>query len=255
MGMDMKQSSILTPEKFYDEISGIYEQMIDFEKNLVLRIEAYKRIFPSIGLAADIGSGIGLDSIALSSNGHKVTAFDISPKMLETVKLNSVRYGFEIDTKLNSFDSISKSYSEKFNNVVSVGNTIAHLNTKDLYKAIKKIYSILIPGGRAFLHILNYEMLRKQGKRVNNIADRDGKIIIRFYDFLDKELNFNIISFTSGKPKEFQFVTTRHFSHSKNELNSYLRKAGFKRIQFLKNLEGDKFRVVDSKDMFISAEK
>jgi len=255
MKKNVKHSALLSPEKFYDEISGIYEQMIDFKKNLVLRIDAYKRIFPSKGLAADIGCGIGLDSIALSTNGHKVTAFDISPKMIEILKQNALRYGFEIESGLYSFESIPKIYKAKFNNIVSVGNTIAHLNPVQLQKAIGKIFEMLESGGKVFLHILNYEMLRKQGKRINNIADRNGKIIIRFYNFFEKDIDFNILSFPPGKPKDFQFVTTRHYPHTKNEINNYLKKAGFKRIRFMNNFEGDKFTAVDSKDMFIIAKK
>jgi ubiquinone/menaquinone biosynthesis C-methylase UbiE len=255
MKKNMKQSALLSPEKFYDEISGFYEQMIDFEKNLTLRIDAYKRIFPLKGLAADIGCGIGLDSIALAATGHKVTAFDISPKMIESVKQNASRYGFDISTGLHSFESIPIRFNAKYNSVVSVGNTIAHLNPVQLQKAAGKIFGMLMPDGKVLLHILNYEMLRKQGRRINNIADRNGKTIIRFYDFIDKEIDFNILSFSSGKPKDFQLVTTRHYPHTKSAISNYLKKAGFKRIKFMKNFEGEKFSPVDSKDMFITVEK
>ena len=82
MNTSRKNKDELSAENFYDSISAIYDKMIDFEKNLRLRVNAYKKIFPNTGEAADIGCGIGLDTIALAMNGHKVAAFDISDNMV-----------------------------------------------------------------------------------------------------------------------------------------------------------------------------
>lgn len=229
--------------------------MIDFEKNLDLRVKAYQKIFPTKGCAADIGCGIGLDSIALALNGHHMTAFDISPKMIDEVKQNSIKYKVEIETHIQSFDSLPKSDKGKYNFIVSVGNTIAHLESKQLKSAIKKIYGLLLPGGKVFLHILNYGLIKKENKRINNIANRDGKIIIRFYDFRKNDLDFNILSFQQNSPKDFKLVTTKHYPHTKNEIESYLKAAGFEKIEFMKNFEDEKFIANNSKDMFIEAVK
>lgn len=240
---------------FYDEISGIYEKMIDFEKNLDLRVNAYKNIFPSLGIFADIGCGIGLDSIALAINGHKVTAFDVSPKMIEEVKSNATKYNLQIDAHVHSFESIPKKYYGKFDNVVSVGNTIAHLSPAQLKKAIKKIFQLLKPEGKVFLHILNYQSIINKSKRINNIAVRDGQAIIRFYDLGKEKINFNILSFQIDRPKESKLVTTIHYPHSKNRVGENLQSTGFSKIKFSKNFEGDPFRQKDSKDIFIEAVK
>ncbi len=241
--------------KFYDGISGFYDKMIDFEKNLELRIDAYKKIFPANGNVVDIGCGVGLDSIALAKNGHNVTAFDISPQMIEMVKVNSGKYGVEIKTGVFSFDTIHKNYYGKFDNVVSVGNTIAHLTKKELPGSFKKIFALLKPGGKAFLHILNYSAILKKKKRINNIANRDGAVIIRFYDFENEHVKFNILSFPLNNPKEFDLFTTNHYPHTKKEIESALRSAGFTKIKFTGDFYGNKFNVKDSKDLFIEVYK
>ncbi|MBI5730012.1 MAG: class I SAM-dependent methyltransferase [Ignavibacteriales bacterium] len=251
----MHKHKIISATKFYDSISDVYDKMIDFEKNLDLRFNAYKELFPLPGTVADIGCGIGLDSIALAMNGHKVTAFDISPNMIEELKRNADKYQVTIETHIGSFTSISPKFNTKFNNVVSVGNTIAHLDQKELKSAIRKIYKLLQPGGKIFLHILNYKLIKKQNKRINNIANRDGKIIIRFYDFLDDRLNFNILSFATEAPKDFKLITTCHYPHSKNEINSYLKSAGFQKVKFMGNFFQEKFNANESKDIFIEAVK
>jgi len=253
--MEKQSSKLISVNNFYDEVSDIYEQMIDFEKNLVLRENAYKNIFFAKGKAADLGCGIGLDSIALALNGHRVTAFDISPKMVEQAKLNAAKYNVNISSHVHSFQTIPKTFSGNFNYVVSVGNTIAHVNTHQLREAIKAMYRMLLPGGKIFLHILNYQLIKKENKRINNIANRDGKIIIRFYDLRKDDLDFNILSFSQDSPKEFKLVTTKHYPHTKNVIGAYLRAVGFTKIKFMKNFAGDKFNASDSKDLFIEATK
>ncbi len=251
----MHKNKIISATKFYDSISDVYDKMIDFEKNLDLRFNAYRELFPLTGTVADIGCGIGLDSIALAMNGHKVTAFDISPKMIEELKRNANKYKVTIESHIGSFASLSPKFDANFNYVVSVGNTIAHLNQKELKSAIRKIYKLLQPGGKIFLHILNYQLIKKENRRINNIANRDGKIIIRFYDFKDDRLNFNILSFTIDAPKDFKLITTCHYPHSKNGINSHLKSAGFQKVKFMGNFFQEKFNANESKDILIEAVK
>jgi len=159
-----KLNLTLPAESFYDDVSDIYEKMIDFEKNLSLRNNAYKNIFPEKGSVLDVGCGIGLDSIALAMNGHDVTSFDVSPKMIEAAKFNALKYKVKINARVLSFSSINKEEKRKFNNVISVGNTVAHLNPSELNSAVKKIYVLLVPKGKVFLHILNYRKIIKEEK-------------------------------------------------------------------------------------------
>jgi len=246
---------MLTSDKFYNQISDIYEMMINFQPNLELRTTAYKNIFNKQGKVADIGCGIGLDSIALAKNGHDVTAFDVSPLMIEQVKKNSSQYNVKISTSVQSFNSIPKKYFNKFNYVVSVGNTIAHLTPKELQLAFKKIYNLLLPGGKIFMHILNYDLIIKNKRRINNIGNKDGQIIIRFYDFVKNNIDFNILSFREDNPKEYKLITTKHYPHSKEKIKRALESAGFAKFKFSGNFTGGKFSKKNSKDIFIEAEK
>lgn len=238
---------------FYDEISGYYGKMIDFEKNLEFRISAYKTIFPLPAKVADIGCGIGLDSIALASNGHFVSAFDPSPRMIDEVKTNSDKYKVKIETSVNSFDSIPSNLKGNFDYVVSVGNTIAHLSVQELKRAFYKINKLLKPGGKLFLHILNYDLILRESKRINNIAVRDGQAIIRFYDLARKKIKFNILTFSIDQPRKFKLVTTIHYPHIPKKIKEILTDTDFKKIKFRSNFYGEKFSKKDSKDLFIEA--
>lgn len=247
------ESKKMKSAKFYNEIAGFYDKMIDFEKNLELRINAYERIFPVPGKCADIGCGVGLDSIALAKNGHDVQAFDISAEMVSEAKLNAAKYGVTYKAQVASFATIGK--KEKYNYVVSVGNTIAHLSPVELEKGLKKIYSILLPGGKLFLHILNYSLILRESKRINNIAVRDSQVIIRFYDLDKEKIGFNILTFDTGRPREFKLVQTVHYPHTASEIGQLLKKAGFGEIKLSSDFAGRAFSVRNSKDLFIEAYK
>ena len=251
----MKTDSSLSHAKFYDIASEFYEQMIDFNKNLDLRIEAYKKIFPTNGLAADIGCGIGLDSIALAKNGHTVSAFDVSPQMIERARINSEKHNVQIDFKVNSITSIPKIYKAKFNYAVCVGNTIAHLKERQLQSTFNKIYSLLMPGGTVLLHILNYNKIVRLNNRINNIAAKDNKIIIRFYDFFDEFIRFNILVFDKSEIKKYNLITTNHYPHSQKNIIKFLKKTGFKKINCFGDFHRQIYYPADSKDLFIEAIK
>jgi len=246
---------MLTCRNFYDHVSGYYEKMIDYEKNLQLRIDAYKNIFPINGKVADIGCGTGLDSVALARNGHTVTAFDISPNMISELKKKAIKENLQIKAYVNSFKTISQKYNYTFDYVVSVGNTIAHLRQSELKKSFLRMHNLLKPGGKLFLHILNYEKIIMGSKRINNIAYRDGLTIIRFYDFLKSYLNFNILSFCDETPKEYSLVTTKHFPHSINTIKNCAKYGRFRKINFYSTFGLDKFNQNESKDIFILLKK
>ncbi len=253
--MNSKPAKPLSAEKFYDAASDFYEQMIDFEKNMELRISAYKNIFPQTCVIADLGCGIGLDSIALAKNGHTVTAFDVSSQMIETAKLNAKKYNTEIEFKINSISALPKKYKNKFNSVVCVGNTVAHLNAYNLSSALERIYGLLMPGGKLFIHILNYKKIIAENKRINNIANREGKTIIRFYDFFNDLIRFNILTFDTARPKDFQLISTKHFPHSQKKLLAVLKNAGFSKLKCYGNFALQKYLSSESKDLFIEAIK
>lgn len=244
---------MLNSKNFYDEISGFYGRMIDLEQNLALRTNAYKNIFPQPGRTADIGCGIGLDSIALARNGHSVFSFDPSPLMIAEAKNNASKYNVSIEPHIHSFSSLPRKYNGYFDNIVSVGNTIAHLSSSNLKKAFRKTKQMLAPGGKLFLHILNYDLILRGQKRINNIAVREGQTIIRFYDLGNKKIRFNILTFQPESPKEFRLVTTIHYPHTKKLIGSFLKATGFYKIKFSGNFAGDTFDPKKSKDLFIEA--
>lgn len=243
----------MNSKSFYNNVSRFYDKMIDFDKNLEIRIAAYTNIFPQKIKIADIGCGTGLDSIALLKNGHKVKSYDISPEMIKTAKQISSKYNVRISAQIGSFDELSS--GSTYDAIISVGNTIAHLNKIELADAINNCYKGTKPGGQLFLHMLNYKLIVKENKRINNIAVRDNLAIIRFHDFIKKDIGFNILTFPLDRPKEFSLVSTTHYPHSAKYLLRLLKQHGFEKIKLGGNFKLNDFDEENSKDLFILAQR
>ncbi len=245
-----------TNEEFFDSISSFYDKMINFDAAIQRRKEALQNfIDPYMKSAADMGSGTGLDSIALSLLGLEVTGFDISSKMIEQAEINAGIYNTEIRFVQAELDKIPSDYSGKFNLIVSLGNTLANLSKDKINKAVANSFEMLRSKGKLVMQILNFEYVKGKNERIINITEKDSYYYIRFYDFFDKEINFNILKFHKEAVSQRELITTRLFIYTSSELNDLLTEKGYKNINLYENLSGKNFEPEASKDLVITAEK
>lgn len=242
-------------KSFYNAASGFYDQMINFEANLKTRRESFSRLFSSSGIAADLGCGTGVDSIALSLNGHIVTGFDPSARMLETAKKNSENFSQRIEFLESSILSIPNSFNSKFDLTISLGNTFANVEGTTIYSTVQRLYDILKQDGKCLIHILNYTLILEKKERIVSIKPDDENYFVRFYDFVNGQINFNILCFSKNDNSNYTLLTTQVFGYKKDLLAKVFESVGFKDIQFWSNLEQEPFDITASKDLYVFASK
>jgi len=243
-------------KNFFNSVSLFYDDMIGFDSSILRRIDFYKKLLnPAIKTAADLGCGTGLDSIALAKNGLKVTGFDLSPEMIKAAKKNAVKHNCKINFICSGIDKIPIKYYKKFDLAVSMGNTLANLNEVSLYKTIKKVYNILSKNGVFIIQVLNFQKIIKENNRIIKISSLPGEYVIRFYDILNRYLNFNILKFSTTDSAEHNLITTRLFVYMWKEINLMLKNAGFKNPVVYGSIALEKFNKKTSNDMVIIAEK
>jgi glycine/sarcosine N-methyltransferase len=241
---------------FFDSISSFYDDMVGFDAALDRRAGFLQKfVSPGMEYAADIGCGTGLDSISLSRLGLKVRAFDISSGMIEKAEQNAEKYGAKIKFYNAGFDGMPDIFNNSFDLVVSLGNTIANVPSESLNTSISAIYTLLKPGGKAVVQILNYEKLKSNNDRIINITRNETTTFIRFYDFLDKNINFNILRFTTANPKERIMDTVMLYPYSEQELIAYFQKAGFREVETYGSLGMDNYSPAESNDLVLKAIK
>ena len=241
---------------FYNQLAASYDEMISFKSALERKRKSYKEVLrPEMKTAADLGCGTGLDSIALSQLGLKVTAFDPSHEMLKKAEANTIRSALKIDFHNHFIDRIPKSQTGKFDLVISSGNTFANIPKNLFDKSIKKCFDLLNEKGTLIIQILNYEKILKHKNRILNINETNDEIFVRFYDFEENKLFFNVLVFNKYHTRGNVTITTELFSYSKKDFEQSLAKAGFVKTEFSSNLSGDKFDPETSRDLFIKAFK
>jgi glycine/sarcosine N-methyltransferase len=244
---------MLSNKKFYDSIAPFYDGMISFNQAVKNRMKQLEKvILPGMKTAADIGCGTGIDSIALSKLGLKVTSFDPSKEMLKIAKGNSKKFNTQIALKNYSTTEIPKRYYDEFDIVVSLGNTFANISGFDLSRSFKSCNKILKKEGRFIFHILNYSKILKERKRIVKISSNEEKNFIRFYDFLNNKIQFNILSFSKNDPAKSQLITTQIYPHSYEELHDTLLKTGFKKVKKYSGFGGEKFQPQKSNDLVVN---
>ena len=129
---------------FYNSASVYYDKMIDFDSALHKRkILLSNFVNDKIKTVADVGCGTGVDSISLSLLGLNVTAFEPSPKMINIAKVNSEKHNCKIDFFNFSANEIPKTFYNKYELVVSLGNTLANIPSDKIDKSVSKLFKLL----------------------------------------------------------------------------------------------------------------
>ncbi len=231
----------LIMKSFYDTLASDYDTMTDFENRFEREEAVFRKIVErySIQTALDAGAGTGFHSLLLAGLGIYVTAIDISPAMLRQLQHNASRIKLPINTVAANFQNLSSVFDTTFDAVFCLGNSLVHLLTDEkLEKTLSGFYSLLKPGGVLIVQILNYDRIMKERKRVQNIKKKEDTTFIRFYDYCNEKLFFNILKVTdTGDGVEHTLNTVGLRPLHKEELTGYLKAAGFISIEHYGSLQ------------------
>jgi len=247
---------MLSSQEFFNELSVNYDSMIPFEKAIKMKKKLFKNILEeNYKKIADIGCGTGSDSIALKEMDYNVVSFDPSDKMIDKAKLNAKNR--EIDLEIYQFGAsqIPDNFNEKFDVVISFGNTFANIEQESFQSSIKKCYDLLKEQGNLFIQILNYKLILKEEKRIVNITESEQYFFIRFYDFEEENIKFNILKFSKANPKENNLITTTINPYLTKEFNNSLLEVGFKSVKTYSDFNRSEYDENNSKDLIIEAVK
>jgi len=241
---------------FYNELSENYDDMLGFDKALLKRKDVLSKfIINDFKNAIDIGCGTGLDSISLALNGLNITAFDTSELMISKARQNAKDRDLNIRFISSPFNKKNVLQVSKADIIVSLGNAFANIKENDLNKIIELSYSQLNEGGSFLFQVLNYDLIRKENKRIVNITGRNNKMYVRFYDIEKNLLRFNILIIDSTKTSNFSLISTELYEYNKDWFSNALKKSGFRKIKYMGDFAGSPFSKNKSKDLIILAVK
>jgi SAM-dependent methyltransferase len=140
----------------FDELTEVYEAMIDWPKRLANEEPFYRRVFDRVGARSvvDVACGTGRHAAMFHAWGLRVEGADLSPQMIQRAR---ERYGDPAGLRwvIRGFDE-PVAPTELFDVAICVGNSLALApNLRVLERALLQMLSAVRRGGALVVHVLN----------------------------------------------------------------------------------------------------
>ena len=256
---DVEPDTLPTVAEFYDGLAPDYDTMTGFQKRFVhekpffrLLVEKYK-----IRSALDAGCGTGFHSLLLAQLGVQVMAIDVSPAMIAEVQKHAHELNLNINAVLSSFSDLNRIEGLRFDAVFAMGNSLAHLlSDEEIRSSLDCFASILNPNGILFMQNLNYDRILARKERIQSIKEVDDKTFIRFYDYTDHLLTFNVLTIARDAGivrQNLQSVQLRPIRSA--ELSAMMLSSQFGDIKLLGSIALEDYSPTTSKDLVLLARK
>ncbi len=235
----------LTAEDFYNALAAEYDGMVDFETRLQREREVLAPLVRdwNIRRAVDMAAGTGVHALALADLDVKTTGVDISEEMLARAAAHCKRLAIDATLMQGDMSSVNPDGAGDMDAIFCLGNSVPHLSSlEELAKTFSHWKSLLRPGGHVVVQLLNYARILDRGERIVGIRQPGKTTILRFYDFLDGRINFNILVYEAeGKGFRHRLQTTQLLPILPEQLRQMAGKAGFASIELYSSLKLEQF--------------
>jgi 2-polyprenyl-3-methyl-5-hydroxy-6-metoxy-1,4-benzoquinol methylase len=253
------ENEALPAEEFYDALAPDYDTMTGFEQRFIREKPFFRLLVERYGIqtALDAGSGTGFHALLLAQQGVHVTAVDVSGDMLQAVRSHAGHMNLHVATVRSNFQDLDKILKQEFDAVFCMGNSLAHVLTEeDLRTALRNFSSLIKPQGILFMQNLNYDRILAARERIQSVKEAGDKTFVRFYDYAENRLSFNILTIERGEEQVRQSLrTVRLRPLISHELVRLLKECGLSEISLYGGISMDSFNPSISKDLVILAKK
>ena len=135
-----------------------------------------------LGLAVDLGAGSGFQSIPLAELGFKVTAIDLSQKLLDELKKNA--RGLIIDPICDDLLNFADHCAGNIELCVCMGDTLTHLNTRQEVQSLaSRVFKTLETRGRFILTFRDLALERIELERFIPVRSDANTIFTCFLEY------------------------------------------------------------------------
>lgn len=210
------------------------------------------------GPCLELACGTGRVSIPLAEAGYKVTGIDISEEMLELGKIKAQKSNVQIDWVLGDIRTFK--LNKKFSLIYIPINSLCHLHDfESIVRCFESVKQHLNPDGRFIIDVFkpNFNiLLREKGKRFEVMTYKNpngqGDIQLSETNFYNEADQINYVKwyYNSADGEVIQELNMRMYFPQ--ELDNYLRFAGFEIESKWGDYEGTPFDQDSSKQILIA---
>lgn len=219
---------------FYQSIASVYDFIFPQNKKQLSFIE---KIIPlnHTDRILDIGCATGNLTALLKSKTPHVIGLDLDSDLLDQARIKYPHYDFIEENMLY----INERFSEKFNHIISFGNTLVHLPSRDDVQIFfNQVYKLLNSDGYFITQIINYDRIISKSIDHLPTIDNDHIKFVRTYNHHKDYVDF-VTELTIKDSQQIISNSIPLLALRKKELESMLKKSGFVDILFYGNLDGD----------------
>ena len=267
----------LDSREFYDRQAALYQVMNDWPARLSLELPFIRRELEraSAQTVLDAACGGGHHAIALAREGYAVRGADLSAEMIELARRNAAKSQVAVRFEQAGFVDMSARFSETFDAVLCLGNSLPHVLTKeDQLAALAAMRGRLRHGGVLVLQNLNYDLRWKNRPRffALNPVTLEGRtaLVWRMADYHDPGtrvagldgpcpepglITFHIATIEQNAEGTWQasVKSTLQRPLFATDLQRWLAQAGFKDVKLFGGMDASSFNPDSSPDLVMVA--
>jgi len=217
----------------YHHISEFYNEIFPHDPALTNFIKGFIRTGDS---AIDLGSGTGRLTHLMSKLGMNVIGIDLDESMVRVAKQSFP----ELDYKVADMVEVLKE-NHQYELMTCFGNTLVHLNKKQLKDFFLEVKQTLSPKGYFIVQVLNYtKILKEKPTELKELRSND-MTFNRYYEYHKDHILFT----TKLKVKDIESIgRTKLYPYTLDDFTALFNKLGLK-FQYLGDLKLKPFQESD----------
>ena len=244
----------------FDDLTDIYEAMIDWPRRLANDELFFRRLFEEIDAThvADVACGTGHHAATFHSWGVQVDAADISPNMIAQAR---DRFGDPdgLNWAVRSFDQPIPT-DEPFDAVTCLGNSLALAGDLDVAEqAIRNMLDATRSGGLTVFHVLNVWRLPDGPclwqKCLRAVLSQGDCLITKGVQRVGERAFVHLVVVPLDAPQEFRSESVPFLALTAGDLTRFAQAAGATRCDLYGNQRSALFNRESSTDLIVVARK
>ena len=221
---------------FYESIAKVYDYIFPKNRKQLEFVESIKKISNEEKIL-DIGCATGNLTELLGEKTRNIVGIDLDKELLKEAKEKHPNLNFE---NMNMLKINEKFEENSFDRVVSFGNTLVHLDSREeVEEFFQKVYKTLKFNGFFIVQIINYNrVIEKNIKNLPTINNEKVKFV-RDYEY-DKSIGkVDFITELTIKEANLNIKNNiKLLALTKIEIQKFLGETGFRNIEFYGDFEG-----------------
>ena len=221
---------------FYESIAKVYDCIFPKNRKQLEFVESIKKI-SSEEKILDLGCATGNLTEFLGEKTRNIVGIDLDKELLKEAKEKHPNLNFE---NMNMLKINEKFEENSFDRVVSFGNTLVHLDSREeVEEFFQKVYKTLKFNGFFIVQIINYNRVIE--KNIKNLPTIDNEKVkfVRDYEY-DKSIGkVDFITELTIKEANLNIKNNiKLLALTKIEIQKFLGEIGFRNIEFYGDFEG-----------------